>query len=141
MAVAYGAGMARSDTSHLQALGAGPMEPSRALEIIPLDTELPLEIGFRTDELLARCPVTEQRDHYQASLELTATATLESKSLKLYLASWEQESILAEDLANSIADDVVDACGEHLEALSVTLVQQVRGGIEVSVRAERVPRD
>ena len=129
--------MARSDTSHLQALGAGPMESARTLEIIELDTAQSLEIGFRTDELLARCPVTDQRDHYQAAIDLVATATLESKSLKLYLGSWEGESILAEDLANSIADDVAQVCGSHLTSLSVTLHQQIRGGIEVSVRAAR----
>ena len=129
--------MARSDTSHLRALGAGPMEPTRSLEIIPLDTDAPLEIRFRTDELLARCPVTDQRDHYQAEVELVATATLESKSLKLYLASWDQESILAEDLANSIADDVVAAVDAHLVGLTVRLQQQVRGGIDIAVRVER----
>ncbi|MGI9603060.1 MAG: hypothetical protein ACR2QE_14330 [Acidimicrobiales bacterium] len=129
--------MARSDTSHLQALGAGPMEPTRALEIITLDTTAPIEIHFRTDELLARCPVTDQRDHYRAEIELVTTATLESKSLKLYLASWEHESILAEDLANSVADDVADVLDEHLVTLSVALHQQVRGGIEISVVARR----
>ena len=129
--------MARSDTSHLRALGAGPMAPERALEIIELDTVHPVDVSFRTTELLARCPVTEQRDHYVAILEITARATLESKSLKLYLASWETESILAEDLANSIADDVAAALGRHLWRLQVHLQQQVRGGIEVSVTARR----
>lgn len=117
------------------------MDPQRALEIIVLDTRQPIAIWFRTDELLARCPVTEQRDHYRAHVELSATATLESKSLKLYLASWETESILAEDLANSIADDVADVMGEHLRSLIVTLEQQVRGGIEVGVRARRGPAE
>ncbi|MDH3683433.1 MAG: hypothetical protein OEV40_26235 [Acidimicrobiia bacterium] len=129
--------MARSDTSHLKALGAGPLEPSRELEVIVLDTRSPIEITFSTDELLARCPVTQQRDHYRAELTLVSSATLESKSLKLYLASWELETILAEDLANSIADDIAEVCGDHLEALAVELHQQVRGGIEVGVRTTR----
>lgn len=129
--------MARSDTSHLKALGAGPLEPSRELEIIVLDTAAPIEITFTTEELLARCPVTQQRDHYRAELALVASATLESKSLKLYLASWELETILAEDLANSIADDIAGVCGDHLERLVVELHQQIRGGIEVAVRTVR----
>lgn len=129
--------VARSDTSHLRALGAGPLEPSRDLEIIALDTKQPIEIRFTTNELLARCPVTEQRDHYKAELTMRTTATLESKSLKLYLASWELETILAEDLANSIADDIEKVCGQHLRDLVVELSQQVRGGIEVGVRVTR----
>ena len=88
-----------SDLSMLEALGAGPMDAARRLEIIPLDTPAPVEISFATSELLARCPVTDQRDLYDATLELASTATVESKSLKLYLASWDQEQILAEDLS------------------------------------------
>ncbi len=113
------------------------MEPTRELEIIVLDTEAPIDIRFVTEELLARCPVTAQRDHYRAEIALHATATLESKSLKLYLASWEHEAILAEDLANSIADDIAEVCDRHLGDLSVELCQQVRGGIETSVRTAR----
>lgn len=113
------------------------MEPTRDLEVIVLDTEGPIEIRFATEELIARCPVTEQRDHYRAELTLRATATLESKSLKLYLASWEHEQILAEDLANSLADDIAEVCGGHLHDLTVDLHQQVRGGIEVRVRSAR----
>lgn len=129
--------MARSDTSHLRALGAGPMEPTRRLERIVLDTRTPLRIVFRTAELLARCPVTAQRDLYEATIEIEATATLESKSLKLYLASWDTDEILAEDLANTLADDLAEALGDHLERLSVQLHQNVRGGIDIMVEATR----
>ena len=113
------------------------MAPVRALEIIALDTPGPLSITFRTSELLANCPVTGQRDLYDAELALTTTATLESKSLKLYLASWDGEQILAEDLANSIADDLAAALDTHASAIRVSLHQHVRGGIEIDVVAER----
>ena len=129
--------MARSDTSHLRALGAGPLEPTRALECIVLDTDRPVRVTFRTSELLARCPVTAQRDLYEATIEIEATATLESKSLKLYLASWDGEEILAEDLANSVADDIAAALGPHLTGASVALRQNIRGGVEITVETSR----
>ena len=127
----------RSDTSHLQALGAGPLEPSRNLETIPLDTSEPLEIAFTTSELLAKCPVTAQRDLYEARLDLTSTATIESKSLKLYLTSWDGEEILAEDLANNIADDLATALGPAATSIVVNLRQNVRGGLQITVTARR----
>lgn len=126
-----------SDLSGVEALGAGPMDPARALEIIPLDTPEPVQITFSTSELLAKCPVTGQRDLYSAAISLVATATIESKSLKLYLASWDQEQILAEDLANTIADDVEAVLGEHLVGLGVDLEQATRGGIDVAVNVAR----
>ena len=129
--------MRQSDNSGLRALGAGPLAPARELEIIPLDTPSAVEITFTTGELLARCPVTEQRDHYDAGISLLSTATLESKSLKLYLGSWEQQQILAEDLTNSIADDVADALGDHATRVEITLHQHVRGGLDITVVARR----
>ncbi len=129
--------MRKSDTSHLRALGAGPMEPSRDLEVIALDTTESVDIVFTTSELLARCPVTAQRDLYDARIELEGIATLESKSLKLYLASWDREEILAEDLANSIADDLAAALGSAAASIAVVLQQNVRGGLALTVTARR----
>ena len=129
--------MRKSDTSSLRALGAGPLEPIRDLEVITLDTTDPVEIVFSTGELLARCPVTSQRDLYDARFAIEATATVESKSLKLYLASWDGEEILAEDLANSIADDLAVALGDAAVSIVVTLDQHVRGGLALSVTARR----
>lgn len=113
------------------------MEPNRGLERIVLDTAAPIKVGFRTSELLARCPVTSQRDLYDAEIEIVATATLESKSLKLYLASWDTEEILAEDLANTLADDIAAALDGHLVDLAVRLRQNIRGGVEITVEATR----
>lgn len=129
--------MRQSDTSALRALGSGPMQPSRQLEIISLDTPTAVEITFTTTELLALCPVTEQRDHYDARITLVSTATLESKSLKLYLGSWDRQAILAEDLSNTIADDVAEALGDHAAQIEITLHQHVRGGLDIMVTARR----
>ncbi|MGI9605438.1 MAG: preQ(1) synthase [Acidimicrobiales bacterium] len=113
------------------------MPPGRDLEVIPLDTPGAIEIVFGTSELLALCPVTSQRDLYDMKLTIEGTATMESKSLKLYLASWDQEEILAEDLTNSIADDVFDALAEAASSVTVTLHQHVRGGLDITVTAQR----
>jgi NADPH-dependent 7-cyano-7-deazaguanine reductase QueF len=129
--------MRSSDLSQLEALGAGPLPPQRKLEVIHLDTPAAIDIRFTTSELMAHCPVTNQRDLYEATFVITGTATLESKSLKLYLASWDEERILAEDLANSIADDLAAALGDAGMRISVTLDQNVRGGIAISVTATR----
>ena len=129
--------MRQSDTSGLRALGAGPLSPARELEIIPLDTPAAVEISFGTSELLALCPVTGQRDYYDAQILLRSTATLESKSLKLYLASFDAEQILAEDLTNTIADDVTEALGDHALAVEIRLHQHVRGGLDITVTARR----
>jgi len=113
------------------------MEPSRDIEIIALDTPAPVEIVFTTSELLARCPVTSQRDLYDARFEFEAIATVESKSFKLYLASWDGIEILAEDLANNVADDLAGAFGDAATSIAVTLHQHVRGGLALSVTARR----
>ena len=101
--------------------------------VVLVDAFDALEIGFRTDELLARCPVTEQRDHYQAQIELTATATLESKSLKLYLWSFRDEGAFHEDVTNRILDDLVDAIAPR--RMTGETLWNVRGGITTSVSA------
>jgi len=129
--------MRSSDLSHLHALGAGPLPPERRLEIIPLDTPAPVDIRFATSELMAHCPVTNQRDLYDAVIEIRGTATLESKSLKLYFGSWDEERILAEDLTNSMADDLAAVLRAHATRIGVTLHQHVRGGIDITVSAER----
>ena len=81
--------------------------------------------------------MTAQRDLYDAEIAIRSRATLESKSLKLYLGSWDREQILAEDLTNSIADDVAAVLGEHAESVDVRLRQHVRGGLDITVAAHR----
>jgi len=129
--------MRSSDLSGLHALGAGPLAPSRDLEIITLDASGAIEIRFATTELMAHCPVTNQRDLYDATIEITGTATLESKSLKLYLGSFDEERILAEDLTNTMADDLAVALGDSASRISVRLQQNVRGGISITTTAIR----
>lgn len=118
----------RSDTSDLTLLGAGPLEPTRQLETFP---GRPGAVTFRTTELTAVCPKTRQRDFYRCEISYKSTDRfLESKSLKLYLASWTDEAIFAEHLAVELATDLAAAVGVPVQ---VTLVQNVRGGLELEV--------
>ena len=57
-------------------------------------------VEMTSDELTAMCPITEQPDIYTATIEYEPAALcLESKSLKLYLASFRNEGAFCEALA------------------------------------------
>jgi 7-cyano-7-deazaguanine reductase len=56
---------------------------------------------------------------------------LESKSLKLYLASFRNEGAFCEALAVRIRDDVAAALELSAERVTVTLEQKARGGITI----------
>ena len=124
----------------LTALGGGPTPiptDSRAgaaqLEAIAVDPEV-TGARFVTTELLAWCPVTRQPDHYHCTIDLVPLAgkSIETKTLKLYLASWRDDGIFGENLAAAIARDLAAATDA---AITVELTQNVRGGIELSATA------
>jgi 7-cyano-7-deazaguanine reductase len=86
-----------------------------------------------SDELTAVCPVTGQPDLYVATIEFWPQALcLESKSLKLYLATYRNEGVFCEALAVRIRDDVAAALELSAEDVSVTLTQKARGGITIT---------
>jgi 7-cyano-7-deazaguanine reductase len=60
---------------------------------------------------------------------------LESKSLKLYLASFRNEGVFCEALAVRIRDDVAQALELDGERVTVTLTQKARGGITITATA------
>jgi 7-cyano-7-deazaguanine reductase len=73
-------------------------------------------VEFSTNELTAICPITGQPDFYELKLSYRpGTRLLESKAMKLYLWSFRDRGIFAEDLA----------------AMTVDLTQQVRGGLQI----------
>jgi 7-cyano-7-deazaguanine reductase len=92
------------------------------------------EVEFVTEELTAFCPVTRQPDLYSCSISFTpGKYTVESKTLKLYLNSFRDVGIFAEDLCALICQDVFEAI--EPEDMKVTLVQQVRGGLTLTSTA------
>ena len=92
------------------------------------DTDAVVE--FTTNELTALCPITGQPDFYELTLNYRPKESLiESKSLKLYLWSFRDRGIFAEDLAATLLKDLVAACDP--DEMTVDLTQQVRGGLQI----------
>jgi 7-cyano-7-deazaguanine reductase len=94
------------------------------------------QVEMRSDELTAVCPVTSQPDLYVATIAYEPDRLcLESKSVKLYLASFRNEGAFCEALAVRIRDDVAEALELPTEKVDVTLEQKARGGITITARA------
>ena len=94
------------------------------------------KVIFTSNELMAYCPVTSQPDLYKVTIELEPWKhTIETKSLKLYIESFRETAILAEDLAVKIAIDLFKASRPFY--VGVTLQQNVRGGIQLTAKAVR----
>ena len=93
-------------------------------------------VEMTSDELAAVCPITGQPDFYVATIEYEPESLcLESKSLKLYLASYRNEGAFCEALAVKIRDDVGAALELPPQKVHVTLRQKARGGITIVATA------
>ena len=93
-------------------------------------------VEMTSDELSAVCPITGQPDLYVATIEYEPDALcLESKSLKLYLASYRNEGAFCEALAVKIRDDLAAALELARDRVHVTLRQKARGGITIVASA------
>ena len=90
-------------------------------------------VSMMSDELVAVCPITGQPDFYTASIDYRPDALcLESKSLKLYLATYRSEGVFCEALAVQIRDDVASALELPPDRVTVALTQKARGGITIT---------
>ena len=90
-------------------------------------------VEMTSDELTARCPITDQPDFYTATiLYEPAALCLESKSLKLYLATYRNEGVFCEALAVKIRDDVAAVLELPADRVVVALTQKARGGITIT---------
>ena len=117
------------------ALGRSDAEPGPQIDTFPVGaTPGRLDrVHFRSTELTAVCPVTEQPDFYTIDIEyMPVDRCIESKSLKLYLRTFDGVGIFAEHLAPRIAGHLAGAVDT---TVTVTLQQGVRGGITTTVSA------
>lgn len=127
--------------AELSALGHAGSDSYVGLETIPSPGLRVLT--FQSDELTAVCPVTGQPDMYGCQIEVTdPPATIESKSLKIYLSKYRDQGMFAESLAVQIKKDVTEALQMHdpgvlfhEDQVVVELIQKRRGGIEIRVIA------
>jgi len=92
-------------------------------------------ISYHSDQLVSACPVTGQTDFYEVTIDLDADGTgIETKTLKLYLETYQGRAIFCEDLAVKICEDIFAA--SQPRRCAVTLVQRRRGGIQITARHE-----
>ncbi len=108
----------------------GPIQASQ-IDTVPWSHEgSDATVEFATDELTAFCPATNQPDFYELKLSYVPKKhLLESKAMKLYLWSFRDKGAFAEDLAATLLDDLVKACGPVW--MEVDLTQKVRGGLQI----------
>ena len=113
------------------ALGKAGSEHYAGLESFPNPGVT--EVEMTSDELTAVCPITGQADFYVARIVFRPNELcLESKSLKLYLATFRNEGVFCEELAVRIRDDVAAALEAPPERVTVKLEQKARGGITIT---------
>jgi len=111
-------------------LGRSDSIPSTQIDTFPVEGPIEL-VHFRSSELTAVCPVTNQPDFYAIAISYSPELIcIETKSLKLFLRTFEGVGIFAEHLAPMIADHL----GEAVKVpVTVILEQQTRGGIVTTV--------
>ena len=118
-----------------RALGKRATEPSKELDTFPKPNNVTI-VRFTTNELTSFCPVTAQPDFNTLLIEYSPDRVcVESKSLKLYLWTFREELIFGEGLAHQIAEDLYEALDPHW--IKITLSQGIRGGLQITVEAEK----
>ena len=116
---------------------ASPKSPQQAtLEAFP-NPNVHRDFLIRIDcpDFTSLCPVTGQPDFAEIFVEYIPDARcLETKSLKLYLASYRNVHSFNESVINRILDDLVGAC--HPRHMRVEGRFAARGGLALTVVAE-----
>ena len=126
--------MSGENEYNFRALGKRVTAPSKELDTFAAPPNV-TTVRFTSEELTSFCPVTEQPDFNRVEIEYRPDELcVESKSLKLYLWSFREERIFGETLASAIAADLVDALRPHF--CKVTLIQNIRGGMQLTAVAE-----
>ena len=92
-------------------------------------------VTFNCPEFTNLCPITGQPDFANITITYVPDKKcIESKSLKLYMASFRNEGVFHEAVTNKILDDIVKAT-DPFEA-KVVGDFNTRGGISIQVLAE-----
>ena len=118
----------------LTILGRDVREPRRRLETFEAPPGITW-VTLESAELTSMCQITGQPDFASVAIAYRPNGRcLESKSLKLYLWSFRDERLFCEGLASRIAADVAAATASA--EVSVTLRQNIRGGIAITATAE-----
>ncbi len=123
-----------------RSVGEWPESPEEArLECFPSPARRPYAIRFETGEFTSLCPVTGQPDFARIEIEyVPERRCVESKSLKLYLASFRNVRAFNEAVINRILDDFVRACAPRFARVTGDFA--ARGGVAIRVVAEHGAR-
>ena len=120
--------MEQTRSTEFVALGHAGSEHYAGIETFPSPGVS--HVQLTSDELVAVCPITGQADFYTAAIEFwPGPLCIESKSLKLYLATYRNEGVFCEALAVKIRDDIAEALELPADKVRVALTQKARGGI------------
>ena len=116
-----------------------PENPRAAREVLKAEAFPAPNVQLVTmtgTEFTSICPKTGQPDFGTVTIAYEPRAhCIESKALKYYLWSYRNEGSFCESLPAQIADDVVYAIAP--KSLTVTVTQNVRGGIALVAEARR----
>jgi 7-cyano-7-deazaguanine reductase len=116
-----------------------PENPRAAREVLKAESFPAPNVQLVTmtgTEFTSICPKTGQPDFGTVTIAYEPREhCIESKALKYYLWSYRNEGAFCESLAAQIADDVVYAIAPR--SLTVTVTQNVRGGIALVAEARR----
>ena len=125
-----------SDLKDITLLGRST-QPTKKLEAFPNRSPGRYYlVTLETDEFTCLCPVTGQPDFAHIRVQYVPDEkVVESKSFKLYLWSYRNEGAFHEHVVNRILDDLVAVLDPHW--MRVTGVFNIRGGIGITVEAER----
>ena len=123
--------MEETRSTEFVALGHAGSEHYAGIETFPSPGVS--HVQLTSDELVAVCPITGQADFYMVAIEYwPGPLCIESKSLKLYLATYRNEGVFCEALAVKIRDDVAQALELPPDKVRVALTQRARGGITIT---------
>jgi 7-cyano-7-deazaguanine reductase len=119
----------------LTVLGSTVRAPIEHVEVFTVSEHV-TAVRLTTEEVGSLCPVTGQPDLSTVEIDYVPDrCCVETKSLKLYLWGFRDRAVFAEALAAEIAGEIMTTAAPH--QVSVTVTQRPRGGIVVSVTAER----
>src|SRR3954451_3012824 len=116
---------------HFVALGHAGSDAYAGLETFPNPGVAEVELA--SHELTAVCPITTQPDFYTTTIRYEPRGLcLESKSLKIYLSRFRDQSVFCESLAVQIRDEIASALELEPADVRVSLRQKARGGITIT---------
>lgn len=114
------------------------VDPDEIGTLTPIPLSDRLMISFQSLEVQALCPAVAgiQPDIYDATISFVGDVSIESKSLKLWLTTFRDQRIFAEDLAIVMGKKIEQFARDAqrtIDAVEIVLVQNIRGGIVETV--------